>query len=126
MFALASSLIVSVFIQKTMPLKTLFYLLVCALKGFDQVQTIEASHSKKCGHKLETQFVSKIIKLERSVLCDILPFSVLLQGFLAIFVIDARWLFTQSHNDKSSSNSEQSECYQMTKRNQNCENKKIN
>lgn len=40
-FALAGSLIVSVFIQKTMPLKTLFYLLICALKGFDPVETIE-------------------------------------------------------------------------------------
>lgn len=61
-FALASSLIVSVFIQKTTALKTLFSLLICALKGSDWAQTMElkegTSDLKKYGHKLYTPFVS--------------------------------------------------------------------
>lgn len=59
-FALASSLIVSVFIEKTMPLKTLVRLLVCAPKGFDRVRRRRRRRRHERLEKPEPQTIAPI------------------------------------------------------------------
>ena len=53
-------------------------------------------------------------------------YSAISNYILDISVIDAHRPFTQGHKDKCLSNSEQSECYQMARRNQNYQIKRLN
>lgn len=134
MFALASSLIVSVFTQKTTPLKTLFYLLNCALRGFDQVRAAEKKEGttamvekkqKKTGHKLRSPFVSVTVsivrmKLGQNVLCSSNYIPPLCVSPLSINI----GLLRQAANINAPE-AEYSECYQMAQRKTDSSDKKI-
>lgn len=106
-FALAGSLIVSVFIRKTTPLKTLFYLLVCALGGFDRIKTAEDKDNwfeKKTATSSRPHLSlplchSALMKLGQNVFYIMLPFPIIYQT-LSVSAINTHQLFIQGHKDE--------------------------